>query len=433
MTATLMAAPGYETPTIRQLANGLTIIAQQMPVEAVTLNLWLKVGSAYETDEINGMAHFLEHMVFKGTARLANGEFERRIEARGAVTNAATSQEYTQYYITAAPQDFAELAPLQLEVVTNPRLDTEAFERERLVVLEEIRRAQDNPRRRAFSQAMEVCFEQLPYRRPILGPPEAIAQFQVEQMRQFHAAWYQPQNMVAAIAGNLPVEEAIAIVSEGMETAVANPLADSLGYLAPEPGVMLPEAPFSFVVRRESVDSSLQQARLMMLWRVPGLLDLSETYALDVLAVILAQGRTSRLHQELREERGLVSQIGASNLTHRCQGAFSIAAHLDSKHLAAVEAAIAAQIRRLQSEPISEAELARIRTQVANRFIFNNERPGDRTHLHGYYYSQLGELEAAFAYPGRIQSLSAADIQACAQRYLSSDAYGIVTLRPPDA
>lgn len=133
------------SPTIRRLPNGLTIIAEQMPLEVVNLSLWLRVGSAVESDAINGMAHFLEHMIFKGTTHLPCGEFERRIEARGAITNAATSQDYTHYYITTAPQDFAALAPLQIQLVMNPRLSAEDFERERPVILEEIRRSDDTP------------------------------------------------------------------------------------------------------------------------------------------------------------------------------------------------------------------------------------------------------------------------------------------------
>jgi len=102
-------------------ANGLKIVAEQMPVEAVNLSLWANVGSAVESEAINGMAHFLEHMVFKGTEELGSGEFERQIEERG-VTNAATSQDYTQYYITTAPKDFAALAPLKSMVLSsNPR------------------------------------------------------------------------------------------------------------------------------------------------------------------------------------------------------------------------------------------------------------------------------------------------------------------------
>ena len=167
MTSTLLQSPPLHAPTLHHLPNGLTIVAEQMPVDAINLNVWLKVGSASESDAINGMAHFLEHMVFKGTSRLASGEFERLVEERGAVTNAATSQDYTHYYITAAPQDFAQLAPLQLDVVLNAAIPDDAFERERMVVLEEIRRSEDNPRRRTFYKAMETCFEKLPYRRPV--------------------------------------------------------------------------------------------------------------------------------------------------------------------------------------------------------------------------------------------------------------------------
>ena len=217
MTSTLAKQSKLNAPIIRQLNNGLTIVAEQMPVEAVNLNVWINVGSAKESDEINGMAHFLEHMVFKGTPNLEIGEFEQLIEERGAVTNAATSQDYTHYYITTAPKDFAELAPLQLDVVLNPSLDNEAFEREKLVVLEEIRRSEDSPHRRTFYRSMETCFETLPYRRPVLGPASVIENLRSPQMRDFHGAWYQPQSMTAAVVGNLPVEELIEIVTQGFE------------------------------------------------------------------------------------------------------------------------------------------------------------------------------------------------------------------------
>jgi predicted Zn-dependent peptidase len=154
MTSTLLKTPPLNAPTIKTLPNGLTIVAEQMPVEAVNLNVWINVGSAVESDDINGMAHFLEHMVFKGTPRLQSGEFERLIEQRGAVTNAATSHDYTHYYITTAPQDFAQLAPLQLDVVLNASIPDEAFERERSVILEEIRRSEDNPQRRTFRRQL---------------------------------------------------------------------------------------------------------------------------------------------------------------------------------------------------------------------------------------------------------------------------------------
>ena len=427
MTATLDAKPQLNAPTIRQLPNGLTIIAEQMPVEAVNLNVWLNVGSAREPDDINGMAHFLEHMVFKGTPNLKIGEFEQLIEERGAVTNAATSHDYTHYYITTAPKDFEKLAPLQLDVVLNPSLEEEAFEREKLVVLEEIRRSEDNPNRRTFYNAMETCFNSLPYRRRVLGPAEVIANLRSHQMQEFHNTWYQPHSMTAAVVGNLPIEELIDIVTDSFEQhhstkSASNLVTESLSYTS--------ETPFTEIVRQEFTDDNLQQARIVMMWRVPGMIDIQETYALDILAVILGQGRVSRLFRDLREERGLVSQIGVSNMTQTQQGMFYISAKLPAENITEVETAIREHIRTVQSETIAEKDISRIRTQVANRFIFANEKPSDRANLYGYYYSQLRDLLPALNYPQYIQAVEASDLQSAAQKYLNPDAYGIVVMKP---
>jgi len=426
MTSTLLNLPPLNHPSLYHLPNGLTIVAEQMPVEAVNLSLWVKVGSAVEPDAINGMAHFLEHMVFKGTERLNSGEFERRIEERGAVTNAATSQDYTHYYITAAPKDFADLAPLQIDVVLNCLIPDQAFERERLVVLEEIRRSEDSPRRRTFQRASETAFERLPYRRPVLGPAEVISQLQPQQMRDFHTTWYQPSNITAVAVGNLPVEELIQIVADGF--SASSDFNHPIGTIEPPK----PELPFTEIIRGEFVDHSLQQARLVMVWRVPGLTQLDQTYALDMLAAILGQGSTSRLVRELREERGLVSHISVSNMTQQLQGTFYVSAALPAENLTTVEAAITHHICTIQTEPVLEAELARIRTQVANRFVFGNETPSDRAGLYGYYQSMLGDLQPAFNYPTIIHALEPVDLLRAAQQYLSPVAYGVVVLKPSD-
>ncbi|HEY9875797.1 MAG TPA: pitrilysin family protein [Candidatus Obscuribacterales bacterium] len=428
MTSTLLKSPPLNAPTLHQLPNGLMIVAEQLPIEAVNLSIWASVGSAVEAETINGMAHFLEHMVFKGTPQLKSGEFERLVEERGAITNAATSQDYTHYYITTAPKDFARLAPLQVDVVLNPTIADEAFERERLVVLEEIRRSQDNPRRRTYQRAMEVAFEHLPYRRPILGPASVIEKLTAQQMRDFHASNYQPQAITAVAVGNLPVEELIEIVATafGATSEVKSQKLAVSGYSTKPDS----EEKFGEIVRREYVDESLQQARLVMVWRVPGVSELPETYALDMMAAILGQGRMSRLIRDLREDRRLVSHIGVSNMTYRHQGLFYLAAQLPAENLAEVETAIAQHIRTLQTEPVTEAEISRVRTQVANRFIFGNETPSDRAGLYGYYQSMVGDLAPAFSYPARIQALEAVDLQVAAQKYLSPDAYGVVAIKP---
>jgi zinc protease len=418
-------------PAIRQLPNGLTIIAEQMPTAAVNLDLWLPVGSLVETDAINGMAHFLEHMIFKGTPLIQSGEFERLIEERGALTNAATSQDYTHYYITTAPKDFADLAPLQVELVINSSIAEDAFERERPVILEEIRRAEDNPRRRMFQRSMELSFERLPYRRPVLGPTAVIEQLTAEQMRAFHSGWYQPHRMTAVAVGDLPVSQLMDIVETSFEQALARRQQSLTTATIPDATPLrIPETPFQTIKRIACVDETLQQARLMMGWRVPGFNQLADTYALDVVASILGQGRTARLVHDLRDVHKLVHSISVSNITYSHQGVFYISAMLAADQLATVEAAIVQHLQRLHEDPITATELRRVQTQVANRYIFGSETPSDRAGLYGYYHAMTGDIRHALEYPAMIQAMDAAAVQAAVQQYLPTTAYGVLTLRP---
>jgi zinc protease len=409
-------------PTQHILPNGIKIIAEQIPVDAVNLSIWVDVGSAVESDDINGMAHFLEHMVFKGSDRLALGEFEQAIESHGGNTNAATSQDYTHFYINVAPKDFAKLAPLQLDVVLKASIPDEEFQRERHVVLEEIRRSEDNPDRRIYRHISELVYEQLPYRRAVLGPVEVIENVTSEQMRSFHRKWYAPQNMTIAVVGNLPVSEMVSVIANYFE---GDAIADK-----PQSKTFTPEKPFTEIVRREVTDTSLKQARLSMTWRVSGLTELSETYPLSILANILGSGRTSRMVQDLRENRRIVDRISVSNSAMRWQGNFQVFAKLNVEDVAIVEEAIREHIRQLHEVPVTDEELAKIRTQVSNRFIFGNESPKERAGIYGYYDRIVGSLEPALNYPDLIKSITKEDIQAAVRKYLNPDAYGILIVKP---
>lgn len=416
MTLTLVRPNCVHSPTITTLPNGLTIIAEQIPVSAVNLNIWFNVGSAMESDNINGMAHFLEHMIFKGSTKLASGEFERLLEAKGAVTNAATSQEYTHFYFTSAPQYFADILPLQLDLVLNPLFPSAEFEREKMVVLEEIRRSHDNPRRRVSDKMMNNVFPNLPYHRPILGTTEIIENLARKQMKSFHDSWYQPSGMTVVAVGNLPVEELIQTITNSL----------TIDKIIPQPEIRQyqPELPFTEIITDEYTDSSLQQSRLMLMWRVPGLNDLSETLPLDVLAVILGQGKLSRLFQDLRENRRLVTRISASNMTNQIQGVFYVAAQLSKENVNQVKDAILNHLADIQVNGITQKELNRVCQVVANQFIFQSEKPSDRTNLYGYYYSQVKSVIPALEYAEKIRNLTMEDIQKTAQKFLNLNAYG---------
>jgi zinc protease len=417
------------SPTIHKLTDGLTIIAETIPVEAVNLSIWLNIGSRIESDSINGMAHFLEHMIFKGTPRLALGEFERRVEAKGAITNAATSQDYTNYYLTTAPQYFAELCPLQVDLVLNPTINELDFHQERPVILEEIARANDNVQRRIYQQSIEMACEVLPYRRPVLGTNQVIENLTARQMRYFHASNYRPAAMTAVAVGNLPVRELIDTVTESFR--IHSNYEGSAQFAGDNPPAPT-EVPFDRIVRRDVIDPELQQTRLMIMWRVPGLNELAQTYPLDIAAAVLAQGRTARMVRDLREERQLVTGIGVSNSSYGLQGIFSVTAQLPIANLEEVEERILDHIRILQQQKISPAEIERVCRQVKNRHIFGNETPSARASMYGYYQAMCGDVGAGIEYPQRIEAIDAAQIQAAVQQYLSTTAYGIMIVRSAD-
>ncbi|NET10788.1 MAG: insulinase family protein, partial [Symploca sp. SIO2B6] len=191
-----------------------------------------------------------------------------------------------------------------------------------------------------------------------------------------------------------------------------------------------PESPFQTVVRHDYYDPTLTQARLTLMWRVPGMNKIEETYALDVLSSILGSGRTARLVKELREEKGLISGLSVHNMAYAHQGIFTISVSLPDEHISIVHQAITEHIAELHYNLVTPYELQRVQTQVANRYVFGNETPDNRAGLYGYYQTLAGRLEPAIHYPTRIRELTAQDLRQAAQTYLSPDAYGMVIIHP---
>lgn len=419
------------TPTLTVLNNGLTVIHQQMPSSAVvTLDVWVKAGSRLESMAWGGMAHFLEHMIFKGTERLGPGVFDAVVEGLGATTNAATSYDYAHFYVTAsADQGKAAFAPLA-ELLLNAAIPEDEFDRERSVVLEEIRQAEDNPDWRGYEALLALVYPDHPYGRPILGTPDTLLGRSPTEMRQFHRCHYQPGNMTVAITGQLSQSTALSWISDMFQ-----------GFPSPEsrPETSLPEgcggtvpaiAPvLSDGKRRHLQLPYLEQARLMMGWRGPGWADQDATNSLDILAAILTSGRTSRLVRELREERQWVYDIGCECHVQRDSTLFAITAWLELEHLEAVETFIQEQLQRLRDEPVGDLELARAKRLLINDHEFSSETPSQLASLYGYY-NTMGTFDDVLTYPQQLQAIAADPLQQVARQYLSPHRYCAVVLEP---
>ncbi|MDX2099218.1 MAG: pitrilysin family protein [Leptolyngbyaceae cyanobacterium bins.59] len=411
-----------------KLDNGLTLIHQEIPTSAVAVvDIWVRAGATVEPDYWPGMAHFLEHMIFKGTQHIPPGEFDRVIENRGGITNAATSYDYAHFFITTANAYLPETLPYLAELVLHPAIPEAEFSRERDVVLEEIRQSLDDPDMVGLQALSQMVYQYHPYGRSILGNEYGLMQQSPDAMRSFHHTHYQPENMSVVIVGNLKQEVACELVSESFQDFSPRcycPISE----LEAEP-------PITGIRRQELVLPRLEEARLMMAWIGPGLEStfsgemLRDACGLDLISVLLTEGRSSRLVRELREDRQLVYGIASSFSLQRDSSLFTITAWLDLNMLDRVEAIICDRLSQLISQPISELELARCKRFLSNDFVFSTEIPSQLAGLYGYY-STIARPEMALAYPALVQSLQVEDLRQLASRYLSPYHYAATVLKP---
>ncbi|MGL5064269.1 MAG: M16 family metallopeptidase [Microcoleus sp.] len=405
-----------------KLNNGLTVIHQQIPATpVVALDVWVKAGATLEPDSWSGMAHFLEHMIFKGTDSIAPGEFDCIVENRGGIANAATSHDYAHFFITSAADYLAETAQPLAELLLRAAIPEGEFDRERDVVLEEIRQAQDNPDWIAFQALMETVYERHPYRRSVLGTEELLVSHSPHEMRNFHRSHYQPENMTVVIVGGIGEAQAMDIASKAFDR-----FCDRGDCIKSEAEA---EPPLVEIRRQELHLPRLEQARLLMGWIGPGVEHLPSACGLDLLSVLLADGRTSRLVRQLREELQLVEAIGSSFSLQRESSLFTISAVLEPQHVSEVEARITDLLWELQSEPIDEAELRRAQRLLCNDFAFSLETPAQLAGLYGYY-NTIASAELGLAYPSKINSFQPSDLQRLARQYLSPQRYAAVVLKP---
>ena len=387
----------------------------------VALDVWVKAGATQEPDSWSGMAHFLEHMIFKGTDSIAPVEFDQIIENRGGVTNAATSHDYAHFYVTAAASYLAETTQPLAELLLRASIPDAEFDRERDVVLEEIRQAQDDPDWLGFQAMMETVYQCHPYRRSVLGTEELLMSLTPHEMRCFHRSHYQPENMTVVIVGGVEEAQAMDLTSQAFGEFSDRWECPKL--------VAVAEPPLVEMRRQELYLPRLEQARLMMAWTGPGVAQLESACGLDLLSVLLADGRSSRLVRELREELQLVQAIESSFSLQRESSLFTISAVLAAEDVERVESVICDRLWQLQSELVSEVELLRCKRLLCNDFAFSIETPAQLAGLYGYY-NTIAKAELAMSYPTKIQAFEPLDIQRLARQYLSPKHYAAVVLKP---
>ncbi|AQR63783.1 peptidase M16 [Aquaspirillum sp. LM1] len=415
-----------DEPVETTLRNGLKVVVKVDRRAPVAVSqIWYRVGSVDEASGITGVSHALEHMMFKGTAQVPAGEFSRRIAALGGKENAFTSKDYTVYFQQLANHTLPQAMALEADRMTGLRIDDAAFASEISVIREERRqRTDDQPTGVLFEQLFATALTANPARQPIIGWMGDLERMRADDLRQWYQRWYAPNNAILVVVGDVDPQQVFKLAEQHYGPLPARSL--------PARSV-LPE-PSQYGERRLTIKRPSQLGYVALAWQAPRLSKIndSEPYALDMLAAVLDGHAASRLPRALVREQQVASSVSAGyDMTGRGASLFTlIAVPAAGKTAAQAEAALKQQIARLVKEGVTEAELARVRTQLKAARVYEKDSMFGQA-------MKIGQLEALGfswrdddAIDRQLDEVTPAAVQAVAKRYLTDDRLTAAVLLP---
>jgi len=389
-----------------RLDNGMTVLVKEVPgVKAATVQIWVKAGSIYEGSAEGGITHLIEHMIFKGTKTRGAGQIAAEIEERGGQINAYTSFEYTVYHATLSARFWEPTLEVLADAVLNSVFDAEELEREKQVVLEEISMRNDRPQIMLYQEMMTNSYAVHPYRLPIIGTVESVSSFSRDDILNYMKEHYVPENITVVVVGDV---RAAPVVEKAKELFLALPAQKAKEF-------ELPKEPQKTSPKLFSVVQDVNQSQLALTLPIPPF-NSKDTPVIDVLSSILGQGETSRLYNELRNEKGLVYTVNASAFTPKDDGLFEIFATLDRANIGqALEGALT-ELFKLKYVLVEEDELDRVKRSLESDFIFNLERVDGQARVLGSFDALTGDPRED-EYLERVRAVTREDLMRVANVY----------------
>ncbi len=392
------------------LDNGLTVLIQEVHTAPVaSFMVWYRVGSRNETAGITGVSHLLEHMMFKGTPTYGKGEISKLLQKNGASFNAGTSLDYTVYFEVLA-SDRLELAmKIEADRMVNATIPDEEHRLEMTVVRSELERNEDNPHRALYLESMAQAFKAHPYHWPTIGWRTDVEQIRTSQIRDYYKSHYMPNNATVVVVGDIDAEATLAMVKRWF---------GSIPRGVEPPAVTTVEPP-QMGERRFKIRKPGDTKYLLVAWRNPEVTH-ADTYALDVLGIILGHGKTSRLYQALVEKK-LAADVDASNDTGRDPLLFNAqATAAPGVELDRLEAALLAEVNRLQTEPVTKQELERAKKQVEASFVYSKDSIRSLAQQLGYF-NTVASWRYLDTYVERVRAVNADDLRRVARTWLNEN------------
>ena len=413
------ASPSFANPLRETLPNGLEVFVLENPGTAsVSVDLWVKAGSRYESPKNNGISHFVEHLLLKGTSKRTAKDISRQVAAVGGSMNAYTHWEYTQLHISLLPQHLGLALEILADVAQDSLMTEEMITKERKVVLEEISLANIYPPSYVLNIVSRTLFPESPLGLPISGTKETVQGIQRNDLIEFYKRYYVPNNGFLTVVGNVDPQAAHAIIGEkfnSWSTGQSHPN----GLLPP-----LRQSKQREVRQRKFID----QAIVVVALQAMGLRDIDRP-AFEIINALLGSGGNSRLYQEVREKRALAYLVGSLYHPLSDTGLWGVYAGTDPKNIAEVQSVFFKEIQRIRQEPISPGELDEIKSYIQGRTLIRNESNAALAD-----FSAQGLLSGSWVSPAefiaRVNAVTAEEVMRVAGLYLREDQFNVIVVKP---
>lgn len=399
-----------------KLSNGIKILTEHMPgLRSVTAGIWVRRGSRHEAPELNGICHFIEHAVFKGTKGRSARDIAVESDRLGGHLDAFTTHEMTGFALKVADTSLPQAFDLVADLLAHPRFDQTDLDREQKVILEEMKMVEDTPDELLGELFNAAYFPNHPLGRPIEGTRETISSFNHEAISSYHASDFSPSNLVVAAAGNVEHDQLVELVNKSFP--------NSNGASA----VLVEEAPVPATPILIEQKKELEQAHLIIAAPWPDAKS-SDRYAASLLASVIGGGTSSRLWQKIREERGLAYSVGAGGNTFSDVGVFTIYAGTSPEHLDEVLDLSLEELRRVVEESVSADELELVKDQSLSLLLLGLESSSARAGglarqeiIHGRRISPEEVIN-------KIEAVTPDDLQRVARTFFKSESLSLGAL-----
>jgi len=408
------------TPQLTTLDNGVRVASLTMPgVQSVSIGLWADAGSRHESARLNGISHFLEHLLFKGTTRRRARQISESIEGLGGDINAHTSEERTCFYAAAPAAHLPKVADVLFDLFSDPRLASRDIELERGVIGEEILMYRDEPDQHVHEMLSGIFWPGHPLGRPIAGTLETIARFQQEDFLRYRCVHHHAGNTLVAAAGALDHSKLVRLTEQFLVPPAPRKKSG--------PATTPPEVPQKVEVLYERRETS--QTHVSLGLPAPGCLT-PDRHAIALLIVMLGGNSSSRLFQELRERRGWCYSVSASGEAFRDTGMLNISIGLDGNHLEKCLGVILKIFEEFREKPCREQVLRRAKEYLIGSGRMSLERTGSQATRLAQSLFVMGRFVSVEESENNIRSVTVEDIQEAARKYLRPDLAKLALIGP---